>query len=312
MLGSSLLTAKPAGGGGSYTGPLDIVSGAVVAYGQRALSAAKRGSALYTIRRDSDDATHTYNSDATTGDAPAAAISSFIGGGNGFVATWTDQSGNGNDVAQATSANQPQWLSSFTGGSLPGLDFSVGGIRVLSGASPISLTSGGYSCFAVALMKDNLHGDELCGMNYENPGATGWFAWEMTVTPSITDYQYFVDIADGSGNRLGAFLQRLISSAVPLGSVVLYDAKLQGNADASGQEIRFNGVSQTITLVGTAPAIGAISGIFNVGSDDILANSSECFYGQIMELLIYDGLLSDADRLAIRQNIAAYYGITLS
>ena len=68
-----------AGGTAPYTGPLDIVAGAVVAYGQRALSAAQRSSALYTIRRDSDDATQVFSSDAITGDAPLESIASFLG-----------------------------------------------------------------------------------------------------------------------------------------------------------------------------------------------------------------------------------------
>jgi len=55
-----------------------------------------------------------------------------------------------------------------------------------------------------------------------------------------------------------------------------------------------------------------IQGPFNIGSDDTLANSSECFFGQVMELILYDSILSDVNRLAIRQNMAIYYGITLS
>src|SRR6185369_4240518 len=87
----------------SYTGPLDVVPGAVVAYGQRAMAAANLGSPVYTIRRDSDDAKQAFNSDATTGAVDPAAIAAFIGGGNGFIDTWNDYGTAGQNVVQATS-----------------------------------------------------------------------------------------------------------------------------------------------------------------------------------------------------------------
>jgi len=59
MISAAILAAAPAGGGGGYTGPLDIVPGAVVAYSQRAMAASWTSNAI-TIRRDSDDAINPF------------------------------------------------------------------------------------------------------------------------------------------------------------------------------------------------------------------------------------------------------------
>src|SRR5882724_10471385 len=112
-----------AGPGVPYIGPLNLVPGSVVAYGQRALSAAKLGSALYTIREDAGDTTQSFNSDVVTGDAPVAAITSFLAGASGFVTVWNDQSGNMSNALQVTAGLQPGWLASVTTNSKPGLSF---------------------------------------------------------------------------------------------------------------------------------------------------------------------------------------------
>ena len=83
IIPAGITAAKPSGGGGGYTGPLDIVPGAawLWAYGQRALSAAARGQPVYTIGRVEDNETLVVNSDPVTGEVAAATVSSFVGSG---------------------------------------------------------------------------------------------------------------------------------------------------------------------------------------------------------------------------------------
>lgn len=68
---------QPENGGSAYTGPLDLVPGAVVAYGVRALSAAWLGQPLFRLRRSYDDEEMTFNADPVTGDAPLSQIQEF-------------------------------------------------------------------------------------------------------------------------------------------------------------------------------------------------------------------------------------------
>jgi hypothetical protein len=95
---------------GSQTSLLDSYGGSAAAYSLRALSSAYVGP-LVRVRRASDNAEQDIyaNYDGTLN---TSSLESFCSGTNGFVETWYDQSGNGNDATQSTAANQPQIVSS--------------------------------------------------------------------------------------------------------------------------------------------------------------------------------------------------------
>jgi hypothetical protein len=97
----------------AFTGLLDTYSGASIAYSAaRRLSGSYSGS-LIRVRRSSDNAEQNIGYDINNV-LDEAALTSFVGGGNGFVTTWYDQSGNANNAVQSTAANQPQIVSSGT------------------------------------------------------------------------------------------------------------------------------------------------------------------------------------------------------
>jgi hypothetical protein len=112
----------------AFTGLLDTYSGAAAAY-----SAARRLSSTYTgslirVRRSSDNAEQDIG--YTSGNIlDESALTSFVGAGNGFVTTWYDQSGNGNNETQSTAADQPRIVNSGTidkMNSVPTIYFSGG------------------------------------------------------------------------------------------------------------------------------------------------------------------------------------------
>jgi hypothetical protein len=100
---------------------LDAYSGAAAAYSLRQLQ-----SGLYPVvrvRRSSDNT----ESDFTATQITDGTLTTFCGAGNGFVRTWYDQSGNGRNATQTTTANQPQIVSSgvlVQTNSKPALDFN--------------------------------------------------------------------------------------------------------------------------------------------------------------------------------------------
>ena len=71
---------------------------AAAAYSMRKLSSAYSGFALQ-IRRSSDNTTQDIGFTAG-GDLDTASLKTFVGGGNGYVTIWYDQSGNGPDAVQ--------------------------------------------------------------------------------------------------------------------------------------------------------------------------------------------------------------------
>jgi hypothetical protein len=136
-----------------FTGLLDTYSGAAAAY-----SAARRLSSTYTgalirVRRSSDNAEQDIG--YTAGNVlDEAALTTFVGANNGFVTTWYDQSGNGNNAVQSTAANQPQIVSSGTinkqsglSGSQPALSFD--GVNDFMDFTSL-VTTANYTSFVAA------------------------------------------------------------------------------------------------------------------------------------------------------------------
>tara|TARA_R110000868_G_scaffold358716_1_gene620433 strand:- start:268 stop:1134 length:867 start_codon:yes stop_codon:yes gene_type:complete len=91
-------------------GVLDLFPNASVAYSLRLLRSAYTGSAI-RVRRSSDNTEQNIGFNSL-GDLDTTALDTFCSGTNGFVTTWYDQSGNGNNLTQTTAANQPQIVSS--------------------------------------------------------------------------------------------------------------------------------------------------------------------------------------------------------
>ncbi len=80
------------------------------AYSLRLLSNAYNGNAIQ-VRRSSDNTLQNIGF-TSNGDLDTASLKTFVGSGNGFIATWYDQSGNLNHITQPTIANQPRIILS--------------------------------------------------------------------------------------------------------------------------------------------------------------------------------------------------------
>lgn len=98
----------------SYTYLLDDYPGAKVAYFPFLVSSTYIG-AIVEIRRSSDDAEDAFMPDAnkrlsltSENVAGTTTLGAWIGANDGFVKTWYDQSGNGNNQANAALVQQPQ------------------------------------------------------------------------------------------------------------------------------------------------------------------------------------------------------------
>ena len=89
----------------AFTGLLNDYSGAAAAYSLRLLDNTYTGDAI-VVRRASDNTTQAIG--FVNNELDTATLESFCSGADGFVTTWYDQSGNGNDAVNAAAASQPQ------------------------------------------------------------------------------------------------------------------------------------------------------------------------------------------------------------
>ena len=120
-----------------FAGLGDISGSAAGYWGLRAYTKASIGSNAIKLRRDSDNTTQTFVTVAGGG-LDLASISTFKVAANLFVDTLFDQSGGGNNMAQATLANQPQFTLNGLG-SLPIMSFVAGTPLYLKSASLFNL-----------------------------------------------------------------------------------------------------------------------------------------------------------------------------
>ena len=153
-------TSPSISGAGAWCGYylLNAYPGAVAAYSLRRLRKEYIGP-LIRVRRSSDNAETdigcVFNLDGEVLDE--ATLTAFVGGGNGFVTKWYDQSGNAVDQARTIQNQQPQIVTNGTvykDNGRPAAYFN--GNMSMRSVNSISLTSiaGEWSTFGVSRVLD--------------------------------------------------------------------------------------------------------------------------------------------------------------
>ena len=123
-----------------------------------------------------------------SGKLDTAALLAHCGGGNGFVTTWYDQSGNSNNATQITALNQPQIVN---GGTYLGyLDINN---KLLTTSMPY--TNGvNYSAFKVIKQK----GGAVIGATVN----TGSVFYAVSDTSGASSFQNFTSVSYYKNNSL--------------------------------------------------------------------------------------------------------------
>jgi len=206
---------------------------------------------------------------------------------NGFVQTWYDQSGNGNDAVQATDGNQPLIVSD--GSLVPddGIDFD--GSNFLA-ATPVSGLEGSFSMFAASIRDGLGHPVSIS----KSAASNRYFAIQEATSSSQAiprNSTSGVSVSDSvSGNTRLTFALTTSSTSTSvgaLGSAVTTTTDDYGDDFTSG-----SGMNQI--------AIGLLRTVSPTGY----------FNGRIREIIVYTSDQTD-NRGAIEANIANHYNITL-
>ena len=252
---------------------LDTYTGAAAAYSVRKLDKDYTGYCM-KVRRASDDAEADIQFDSN-GDLRTADIDLHCGSANGYVVTWYDQSGNGNNATQGTPSLQPQIYNGtavVTENGKPAIDFANHEL-----SSSFSLTS---DQTVAAVVTSHALGIEtlFSSAGGVGMGRTTGGAFYQSSTSGDTDNIYGAYVTDS---------QQL--------HFVYRDSVTSG--DSFG---RINGTEGALDIDGT----GTVSGTFKIGQ---LQFSGYSFDGFVQELILWDD--QSENKTGIESDINTYFSI---
>lgn len=229
---------------------------------------------LVRLRRSGDDAEKDFFT--VNGIIDSAAIASWLGGADGFVRTWYDQSGSGRDVIHATDANQPKYIASHNG-------------------RPAVLWDG---------VDDFLR---ATGLDLAQPLEVSW-VWQTSTQLA----KYFFDSADGA-KRCACTTQ---AGGVAGHLLVFAGASLLSGVDVTDADThytgaQFNGVASVLRHDGAELSTGD-AGAQNMNGITLGARNNDIanLDGHLYELIVSSGgLFSGGQRSALESDQAAFYGV---
>lgn len=278
-------------------GLLDAYPGAAAAYSVRKLRNAYTGSAI-RVRRSSDNTEQDIG--FSGGNLDTTSLTSFCSGTNGFVTTWYDQSGNGNNATQTLAVNQPQIVSS-------------GSVINVNGKPSIDYSSSIYLALITSASLSNSNSLTMTTVaKINNPSPSYKYAWAIGST-SISGYATFVPIAGNNfsdwmtndllfwANGFGAGNSpRIISQGLQYTSGNQYL-----NFGVLGTTNVFNINNSTITTRVNTTANCNYSGSISLGNS---ISQTEGLLGNLQEVVLWQNNLS-VNRSGINSNTNTYYGI---
>ena len=284
---------------GSQTRLLDDYPSAAAAYSLRALNSSYTGAAI-KVRRSSDNAEQDINL-LYDGGLDTASLLSFVGAGDGFVTTWYDQSGLGNDAAQANAANQPKIVSS--------------GVIELENGKPAITTSGAKN-LNTGIVNLGVSGDiPLSFYSVQNNQSTSDKDCLIGLTDNtiVTDrrrvFMYLKD--DSTKISLRLFGGSCVYNLSPPTNQVLFSSNYASGGGAI--DSRVNSTDLTVSSFSNSGLnVQANSGFIlfsgNAATAPQLTTTDSASQGSLQECIFY---LNDksASTSAIETNINSYYSI---
>jgi hypothetical protein len=283
---SWVITGREAGS----LGLLDQYAGAAAAYSLRSLTLYYTGPAV-RVRRSSDNT----ESDFTATQVSDGTLTTFCGAGNGFVRTWYDQSGNGRNAEQITTANQPQIVSSgslLTDNSKPCLQFN-GSSTSLDANALGSVFSGTGVFLSAATVYKTLQASPAGAVT----------AWSFGSSSSVNPLRW---LGQQNSSAAARFDERGDINVVlnTTGGTITSQALGWINSNTTTQVLRING-TQVGTTTGTNGALTLDQ--FSIGCL-FRPTKSNFWNGNIQEIVLYQSNQT-SNATAIESNINAHYAI---
>lgn len=294
----------------AYTGPLDLLPGAVVAFDQFAPSAAYlAGTNNYALlERSSDNATHQfqYESDGSVDQAAIILWRDASGAATAIVREWGEAVADNVAIAPTVGAGNPAvpptWLTNQVGG-ICSFDFD-GSTQFLGTESNITLPDGAYTIFAV-VKNDSANGidENYAGIGaYDYVQALGtecdFLAGEGRMAHALATSDGFgTDGIDKTSTRSATFSNSAYHILTLAFSFSAFTFRCDGAAIALAND------------ESVAP-VASIAGKLGIGNDDGV-EAYQLWDGKIAALYIYNGIKSGAEISTVEGKLATNFGITL-
>jgi len=235
------------------------------------------------------DGTHLMFADGNTGSYTISDFEIVSHSSSGFVDTWYDQSGNGNDAEQATAGSQPKIVSSgslVVDNGIAGLDFDGGDFLV---ASSVSGLEGPFSLFSTSVRDTTGY----AGSFSKSTAANRYFGVQEAASTSIAAARNSTSVSVSASVSGTDRLSFAVTTGETSTSVGAKGGTLVNTTDDYGSDFTSgSGLDQL--------AIGVLRTVSPTGY----------FNGRIRELIFYTSDQS-ANRSAVETNTANYYNITL-
>ena len=287
---------RPIGGGSSEISfPLDGYVGVRVAFSVRRLLTTYEGS-LIRLRRQSDDAELDFGFDSN-GDLDVAVIVAWLGGSNGWVVTWYDQSGNGYNATQAVAATQPQYIANGINSKPVIRNNPAGNFDKLVFPDEVFRNLSAGTMFSVGELHTHTGGN--------NAMAGGLF------DTTNAEYGMYLAVRDSDGKIMfffGNANENRSSTVFVTTDPHIYVGKgangVLSSVYVDGIEVAYEGARHVIGTTTIAGFIrdGAIGQTDSVGE----GNDADADYA---EYIVVDSALLDGTRSALESNQSSYYNI---
>jgi hypothetical protein len=208
-----------------------------------------------------------------------------------LVSTWTDQSGNGHDATQSTTANKPRFRTSVFG-TKPAVQFAraVGEQKVLSIASIVSLTNFSVFCAYVTGTAWNSGYQKTANMLWWNSGNAG----------------FALNWADGGGGTSSPHLTPYNTGGSEL-------ANLKMNSVTWADETKhisswtWNGTVAAAKADGVTKTTSSVDGGFGTSVPNNIGWHYQFTATKIAAILVYDRVLSDSEISSVETYLNTKY-----
>ena len=289
---------------------VDGLSGALAAVSIRRLNSAYTGPCM-RVRRSSDNAEQDIQFSDNYCDE--SAITSFVGGGNGFVVKWYDQSGNGNNAGNVSFANainyQPRVVTSgtlMTRGGRVAVDFTKNAQSW--NTSGIGMHISGLSISATSWMAAGvIHADSTA---WASNTAFPYGRWMAIGSAGVNDYDNAASVTMIAANGANPDYPNTHNTACNLVSAAMSGL----NANARYVMTAYKSSSTIYSGVNASVSTGSVSGSLSatritLGITNNYGDLDKSVLGGQMQEAVFWPSDKSSQVAAIRQNINEFLSV---